>query len=69
MLRDAASLEGIPGVMIHGRFDVSSPLDPAWRLARSWRSCRLHVLEHSGQGDGDKFLSSLSGASNGFARG
>lgn len=58
----------IPGVMIHGRFDVSSPLDTAWRLARAWRTCRLHVLEHSGHGDGDDFLPALVGALSVFAR-
>jgi proline iminopeptidase len=68
LLRDAASFDGVPGVMIHGRFDVSSPLETAWRLARGWRSCRLQVLEHSGHGDGDDFLPAVIGALNGFAR-
>lgn len=68
LLRDAGSLQGIPGVMIHGRFDVSSPLETPWRLALAWRTCRLHVLEHSGHGDGDDFLPALVGALNVFAR-
>src|ERR1017187_210562 len=29
LLRNAATLNGIPGVLIHGRYDVSSPLETA----------------------------------------
>jgi|GEM_PF-6805204 len=29
VMRDVSSLEGIPGALIHGRYDVSSPLDIA----------------------------------------
>lgn len=50
LLRDAAVLNGIPGVLIHGRYDVSSPLETPWRLSQRWRSSRLQVLDegHSG---------------------
>lgn len=34
LLLNASILNGIPGVLIHGRQDVSSPLETAWRLAR-----------------------------------
>jgi hypothetical protein len=34
LLRDAATLHGIPGVLIHGRYDVSGPLDTAWQLSQ-----------------------------------
>lgn len=50
LLRDAAILNGIPGVLIHGRYDVSSPLETAWRLSRGWTSCRLHVMDDAGHG-------------------
>jgi proline iminopeptidase len=30
LLRDAPKLNGIPGVLIHGRNDISCPLDTAW---------------------------------------
>jgi proline iminopeptidase len=42
LLRDAPRLDDIPGVLIHGRYDVSSPLETAWRLARRWRHLRRH---------------------------
>ena len=30
-------LAGIPGVLIHGRFDLGSPPDVPWLLHRAWR--------------------------------
>ena len=36
LLRDARNLAGIPGVLVHGRLDVSGPPDVAWKLARAW---------------------------------
>ncbi len=45
----------IPAVLIHGRYDVSSPLDTAWMIHRAWPASRLVVVEdagHSGAGLG-----------------
>ena len=55
LLRDAPVLNGIPGVLIHGRHDVSSPLETAWKLAQRWTTSRLHVLDDAGHGGGDNF--------------
>ena len=67
LLRDAASLNGIPGVLIHGRYDVSSPLETAVRLSQRWTTSQLHVLEDSGHGDGDSFLPVVMDAMTRFA--
>jgi proline iminopeptidase len=48
LLRDAERLAGIPGVLIHGRLDMGSPLQTAWELARAWPDVRLVVIEDSG---------------------
>lgn len=48
LLRDAGRLAGIPGVMIHGRYDVSGPLETAWELAQSWPGSELIVVGDSG---------------------
>ncbi|MEP6852574.1 MAG: prolyl aminopeptidase [bacterium] len=48
LLREAGRLAGIPGVLIHGRLDLSGPLDVAWHLARAWPDARLEVIEDSG---------------------
>ena len=52
LLRDAPALNGIPGVLIHGRFDVSGPLETAWRLSRQWATSRLRLVEDAGHGGG-----------------
>ena len=52
VLRDAHRLAGIPGVMVHGRFDVSGPLDTAWRMHRAWPDSELVVLDDAGHGGG-----------------
>ncbi len=48
LLRDAHRLTGIPGVLIHGRLDLGSPLKTAWELARAWPDAELQVIDDSG---------------------
>lgn len=48
LLRDADRLAGIPGVLIHGRLDLGSPVGTAWELARGWPDARLVVIPDSG---------------------
>ncbi len=55
LIRDVPKLNGIPGVLIHGRYDVSSPLETAWRLSQRWSTSRLQVLNDAGHGGGDNF--------------
>lgn len=43
----------IPAVLIHGRYDVSGPLDTAWDLHQAWPASRLVVLDNSGHGGTD----------------
>ena len=59
LLRDAAGLAGIPGVLIHGRYDVSSPLETAWVLSRNWTTSRLQVIDDTGHGGGEAFVSAV----------
>ncbi len=67
LLRDAAVLNGIPGVLIHGRLDVSSPLETAWRLAKTWTTSELHVLDDGGHGSGESFPGVVVRALNRFS--
>jgi proline iminopeptidase len=48
LLADADRLAGIPGVMVHGRYDVSGPLDTAWHLHRAWPGSELVVVRDAG---------------------
>ena len=67
LLREAPALNGIPGVLIHGRYDVSGPLETAWRLSQRWTTSQLHVIDDAGHGDGDAFLAAIVDALARFA--
>lgn len=41
-------LDGIPGVIIHGRQDRANPFDMAWLLSQAWKNSELICLEHAG---------------------
>jgi proline iminopeptidase len=48
LLRDAGRLAGIPGILIHGRFDMGGPPTTAWELAQAWPDARLVILGGAG---------------------
>jgi proline iminopeptidase len=50
LLAWASRLQGIPGVLVHGRLDVSSPLDNAWLLAQAWPDAELVIVDDAGHG-------------------
>ncbi|HET9051412.1 MAG TPA: prolyl aminopeptidase [Candidatus Dormibacteraeota bacterium] len=67
LLRDAGSLAGIPGVLIHGRLDMGSPVGTAWELARAWPDARLVVVADSGHTGSESMRHELLHATEGFA--
>lgn len=67
LIRDAWRLNGIPGVLIYGRYDVSGPLVTAWKLHNQWASSRLHVLDDAGHGGGRDFMPLVLHALSEFA--
>ena len=66
-MRDVSSLEGIPGALIHGRYDVSSPLDIAWQLSKRWKTSRLAVIGDAGHGVSDSFVAAITEALSGVS--
>jgi proline iminopeptidase len=67
LLRDVATLASIPAVLIHGRRDLSSPLDVAWMLTESWDSSELVVIDDAGHTGGPAMTAALLAAIEGFA--
>ena len=67
LLRDAGRLTGIPGVLIHGRLDLGSPLETAWELARAWPDARLVVVDDDGPTGGAATRNEVLAALDGFA--
>jgi proline iminopeptidase len=68
LLRDAGRLAGILGVLIHGRLDLSGPLDTAWELARAWPDAELVALRDSGHQGSDTMRERTLSALDKFAR-
>ena len=48
LLRDAHKLKGIPGVIVHGRYDVVCPVQNAWELHKAWPDAKLLISPTSG---------------------
>ncbi|HNV84959.1 MAG TPA: prolyl aminopeptidase [Arenimonas sp.] len=48
LLRDAHKLKGIPGVIVHGRYDVVCPIANAWDLHKVWPEAKLLISPTSG---------------------
>ncbi len=47
-MRDAHMLAAIPGVMVHGRYDIICPLENAWELHQAWPGARLRIINDAG---------------------
>jgi proline iminopeptidase len=67
LVPSAGRLAGIPGVLIHGRYDVSSPLDTAWALHKTWPDSDLVVIGDAGHG-GTGMTEAVVAATDKFAR-
>jgi len=48
LLRDAHRIADIPGVIVHGRYDVVCPLANAWDLVKAWPKAKLEITPASG---------------------
>lgn len=48
IINNAAMLEGIPGIIVHGRYDAVCPLDNAFTLHRAWHESELHIVRDAG---------------------
>ncbi len=48
LLRGAARLKGIPGSIIHGRYDMPCQARSAWELHKAWPQADFHLVEGAG---------------------
>lgn len=61
LMDNAPLLNGIPGVLVHGRYDVSSPIETPWRLSRVWDTAELVVVDDAGHGGGSLMEAFITG--------
>jgi len=48
LLRGAAALTDIPGIIVDGRFDFQAPIGWAWDLKRAWPRAKLIIVDDAG---------------------
>ncbi|MFK7731087.1 MAG: prolyl aminopeptidase [Pseudomonadales bacterium] len=48
ILREASRLNGIPGTIVHGRYDMICPLDNAFELSKVWHDASLNIVRDAG---------------------
>jgi proline iminopeptidase len=69
LLRDAGRIADIPGVIVHGRYDVVCPLQNAWDLHKAWPKAQLLVTPTSGHSAFEaENVDALVRATDAFAR-
>jgi proline iminopeptidase len=68
LLRNAHALTAIPGILIHGRLDLASPLGTAWDLQQAWPRAELIVIDGAGHTGSDATRSAVLQATEQFKR-
>lgn len=48
ILKNMDRLQEIPGVIVHGRYDIVCPLESAWELHQSWPGSVLEIIPDAG---------------------
>ncbi len=48
ILKHAPRLHDIPGIIVHGRYDMVCPLEQAWALHQAWPQSRLQIIQEAG---------------------
>ncbi len=48
LLKHAGALASIPGIIVHGRYDVVTPVRSAWDLSALWPSAELRIVPDAG---------------------
>ncbi|MET0378364.1 MAG: prolyl aminopeptidase [Spongiibacteraceae bacterium] len=69
IVENAHRLKGIPGVIIHGRYDMVCPADNAFALKQAWPEADLHIIKDAGHSAMEPGITeALVRATNRFAR-
>ncbi|WP_189677070.1 prolyl aminopeptidase [Sphingomonas glacialis] len=70
LLRDAGRLTGIPGTIVHGRYDMPCPARYAYALHQAWPEADFHLIEGAGHAYSEPgILDQLIRATDRFAGG
>jgi len=68
IISNAGRLQDIPGIIVHGRYDVVCPVEQAWTLHRAWPKARLQIIPDAGHSATEKgIVDALITATSQFA--
>jgi proline iminopeptidase len=68
LLREAGRLRDIPGVIVHGRYDMPCPARYAYELHKAWPQAEFYLIEGAGHAYTEpEILDRLIRATDGFA--
>ena len=68
LLENVGKIRGIPGVIVHGRYDVVCPVKNAWDLHRAWPESELIIVPDAGHSASEPGnIHELVGATDRFA--
>lgn len=48
ILHDAYKIKYIPGIIVHGRYDMVCPVENAWELHNAWPEANLEIIPEAG---------------------
>ncbi len=67
ILRDMDRIQHIPGIIVHGRYDMICPLDNALELHHAWNHSELHIIRDAGHSASEPgIVDALMKAANAF---
>jgi proline iminopeptidase len=52
----AQSLQGLPGIIVQGQFDMVTPARTAWRVHQAWPGSQLRIIHNAGHATSDPAL-------------
>lgn len=67
LTHNADRIADIPGAMIHGRLDLTGPIETPWRMSRAWPRASLQLIAGAGHASGPGMGEAIDAALAGFA--
>lgn len=54
LIENIDKIRSIPGVIIHGRYDLVCPFESAWELSQGWPEAKLEVIPDAGHSSSEQ---------------
>lgn len=54
LIENVDKIRHIPGIIIHGRYDLVCPFESAWELSKAWPEAKLEIIPDAGHSSSEK---------------